>query len=429
MKYIIWGAGNRGNWTLQFLGSEKVIAFTDGNSEKIGKVYCGKRIVSPKEAMEFKDTILVITPINGSDEIERWLMGANFHRYMKLDACPMSIPCDEQEGYSFELRYNKAYSYGLLGVNLFSLWLYDELKKNKIQVKMAAQAELCKDILEVIDNECEMVSQTLLAKGADKIIVMLDAFCNPDADDKYISADDFIIQNMPACNPEILQYKDIHKGKRCFIVATGPSLTVEDLNTLYEHKEICISMNRIFNIFSKTNWRPDYYMIGDKEMIEDLSEDIARLDLPNKFVSTVPKVYWQHPDSKDSIPYKMLLRGITERRPTFSQYAEQGLFHGTTVTYLCMQLAVYMGFSEIYLLGVDFSYSNNLYDPKNHFEGCDNSENNVRLNPVYPEKTLLAYESSRIFCDSHNVKIFNATRGGKLEVFERKSFDSLFESQ
>lgn len=94
-----------------------------------------------------------------------------------------------------------------------------------------------------------------------------------------------------------------------------------------------------------------------------------------------------------------------------------------------MQLAVYMGFSEIYLLGVDFNYSNNIYDPKNHFEGCDTAKNKIRLNQVYPEITLLAYESCRDFCRKHNVRIFNATRGGKLEVFERKSFDDLFGGQ
>lgn len=29
-----------------------------------------------------------------------------------------------------------------------------------------------------------------------------------------------------------------------------------------------------------------------------------------------------------------------------------------TVVYVCMQLAVYMGYQEIYLLGCDFDYNN-----------------------------------------------------------------------
>lgn len=429
MRYIIWGAGKRGKWVLQFLGEERVLAFVDNNREKAGNTFCGKEIVSWREAIRrFSEFILVITPLEGSTEIEKELKEEKFFRYLKLDDCPMSIPFDEEEEYSFELTYEKKISYGLYGVNLFSLWLYDELKKDNISVKLAAQAGVAEDIIELLKTEYELVELADL-KDADRVILMEDNPYDSIINHNCILADEFIIQSLNSCNDNILKYKNIHKGKRCFIVATGPSLTVEDLELLYEHDEICISMNRIFNIFDKTEWRPDYYVVGDKIMIEDMADDIARLDLPNKFVSTVPKVYWDNPNSKNSIPYRMLLRGFKEKQPLFSQYAQKGMYQGTTVTYICMQLAVYMGFSEIYLLGVDFNYSNNIYDPKNHFEGCDTSENKIRLNPVYPEITRLAYESCRDYCKKHNVQMYNATRGGKLEVFERKCFDSLFDGQ
>ena len=121
---------------------------------------------------------------------------------------------------------------------------------------------------------------------------------------KSITADDFTIKNLLPVKQELLKFKDIHKGKRCFIVATGPSLRVQDLDKLHENGEICISMNRIFNIFDKTQWRPDYYMIGDMEMIEDLSEQIADLKLPYKLlrqnqslIGKIPKVKVQYPIS------------------------------------------------------------------------------------------------------------------------------------
>ena len=40
---------------------------------------------------------------------------------------------------------------------------------------------------------------------------------------------------------------------------------------------------------------------------------------------------------------------------------------------------------------------------------------------------VLAYKSAKKYADSHGIRIYNATRGGKLEVFERIDFDSLFE--
>ena len=68
--------------------------------------------------------------------------------------------------------------------------------------------------------------------------------------------------NISFYNKQIECYKDIHHGKRCFIIATGPSLTVQDLDTLYAHNEKCISMNRIYNIFGETKWRPDYMSVS-----------------------------------------------------------------------------------------------------------------------------------------------------------------------
>ncbi len=39
---------------------------------------------------------------------------------------------------------------------------------------------------------------------------------------------------------------------------------------------------------------------------------------------------------------------------------------------------------------------------------------------------LEGYKSAGNYADIHGIKIYNATRGGKLEVFERVNFDSLF---
>jgi hypothetical protein len=43
------------------------------------------------------------------------------------------------------------------------------------------------------------------------------------------------------------------------------------------------------------------------------------------------------------------------------------------------------------------------------------------------DKTTKAYQSAKAYADAHGIKVYNATRGGKLEVFERVDFDSLFD--
>lgn len=54
---------------------------------------------------------------------------------------------------------------------------------------------------------------------------------------------------MPA-DPELKKLKDTHKGEKCYVVALGPSLTVEDLNLLKEHQAVCFSVNGIFGDYS-----------------------------------------------------------------------------------------------------------------------------------------------------------------------------------
>ena len=106
-----------------------------------------------------------------------------------------------------------------------------------------------------------------------------------------------------------------------------------------------------------------------------------------------------------------------------------------------MQCAVYLGFKEIILLGVDHSYAKEMRkdgtivinkNTKNHFAnyhaegywGNGRSDEEMVTYPV--DLVTMAYETAKKYADTHGIKILNATRGGKLEVFERVDFDSLF---
>jgi len=76
---------------------------------------------------------------------------------------------------------------------------------------------------------------------------------------------------------KIKGFKNKHLGDRCFIIATGPSLTVEDLEKL--RGEITIGMNSISKVGEKTDWRPIYYGIQDMYVYKNLKSSIksARL--------------------------------------------------------------------------------------------------------------------------------------------------------
>ena len=86
-----------------------------------------------------------------------------------------------------------------------------------------------------------------------------------------------------------------------------------------------------------------------------------------------------------------------------------------------MQFAIYMGFKEIYLIGLDTNYNN--YKNDNHFYFESPNEKHI---PFFVDVVFNAYQVARHYAERHGIKIYNATRGGKLEVFERVNFDDLF---
>ena len=87
-----------------------------------------------------------------------------------------------------------------------------------------------------------------------------------------------------------------------------------------------------------------------------------------------------------------------------------------------MQIAAYMGFSVIYLLGVDCSYG---VVRKNFVENYISSG---FPNPFVNTKNgeLLSYRCAEKYSRTHGFRIYNATRGGELEIFEKRDFDSMF---
>ncbi|MGU8513243.1 6-hydroxymethylpterin diphosphokinase MptE-like protein [Clostridium perfringens] len=216
-------------------------------------------------------------------------------------------------------------------------------------------------------------------------------------------------------------FKDKHKGERCFIIATGPSLRMEDVEKL--DKEYTFTMNSMCLALNNTKWRPTYYGIQDFAVYEKLENNLKELNLKNVFVgSNIAKRYnisnkWYiYPLN---ISYHLFeLRFKNKYFVKFSNNAYKAIYDGYTITYSLIQLAVYMGFKEIYLIGADTNYNVN----NQHF-----LEHGV-VDPTYntaKDRMIVAYEKAKEYADKNNIKIYNATRGGMLEVFPRVDIDKL----
>ena len=184
---------------------------------------------------------------------------------------------------------------------------------------------------------------------------------------------------------------------------------------------------KIVKLFDKTEWRPTYYVIHDYIVWDKLFEDKYFQELSNKMVADIILIEHKLKNANENIIFPFDLEGTlynikhhnSDIPLQFSDDAYVTIYDGFTVTYTALQLAVYMGFTEIYLLGVDCNYSGS----KQHFLDFGN-----RITDNPEEKMIAAYKVAKKYADAHGIKIYNATRGGKLEVFERVDFDSLFET-
>ena len=232
------------------------------------------------------------------------------------------------------------------------------------------------------------------------------------------------------------ELKNSHCGERCFIVANGPSLTAEDLDILKKHNEYSFGMNRIFKIFEQTKWRPDCYVCEDINIFNECTKEINDIESAIKFIP-INHHFYNNINIDRAYYFKVNYDRDNDYPNSFSTDVSKQMDSVGTVTFTCINIAVYMGFKEIYLIGVDHNYrstmdeqGNTIVDDnvKDYF--CDDYDTDIKdivAHNIWNNTNV--YIKAKKACDELGIKIFNATRGGKLEVFPRVDFDTLFEEK
>lgn len=228
--------------------------------------------------------------------------------------------------------------------------------------------------------------------------------------------------------------KNKFEGKRCFILGNGPSLTTDDLDRL--KNEYTFASNKILYLLDKTCWKPTFYCCDDPEAIVMISAELSRHDIEYKFLNVSAKNAVKQKNVHymfNYTPYKLNRYDIDFGSICISEDISRYLSIGYTVTFTSIQLAVYMGFREIYLLGCDHNYSA-VINRRGEIKRDSTVQTYARGIPDWGksvqnvEVTEYAYKVARKYCDEHGIKIFNATRGGKLEIFERVNLDMLLDN-
>lgn len=231
---------------------------------------------------------------------------------------------------------------------------------------------------------------------------------------------------------------NIHSGRRCFILGNGPSLNKVDFHKL--DGEIVFGVNSIFLLTRTNGFRPTYFVVEDNLVFKENKDEIDAYEGVTKIL---PRQYAEQLECRNecfSFEMEQSFYNKNHRNyalPQFNASADPLFYCGQSVTYINMQLAYYMGFQQVILLGMDFSYSvpsdhqqkgNHIHshgDDPNHFHkdyfGKGKTWKDPRLGRV-----LRSYHRAKFAFESSGRSIVNGTEAGKLELFDRVSFASLF---
>ncbi|MCB2213786.1 DUF115 domain-containing protein [bacterium] len=220
-------------------------------------------------------------------------------------------------------------------------------------------------------------------------------------------------------------WRDRYAGERCFIVGNGPSLRNTDLSKL--EGEFTFGMNRIYLAFEEYNFKTSCLVSVNDLVLEQCHQDIAALELP-KFVT------WRARRFFAAGPDMMFLDTDYTLPEAFNGDATGRLFEGFTVTYVCLQLAYFMGFNEAILIGVDHNFVTkgpanatvtSEGDDPNHFSAKYFGKG-FRWQLPDLEGSERAYRMAREAYEADGRQVVDGTVGGKLTVFPKVDYEGLF---
>ena len=226
----------------------------------------------------------------------------------------------------------------------------------------------------------------------------------------------------------LTKLKDKYKGERCFIIGNGPSLRKTDVSKL--KNEYTFGMNRIYLAFEEWGFQTTFLASVNDLVIEQCVDDFLSLDMP-RFFSWRSHKYFPANLPLANLPAFLY---TTYDGINFAQDARYRLWEGATVTNVCLQLAYHMGFETAILIGVDHSFKSkgaanktitSEGDDPNHFDPRYFGKG-FRWQLPDLDMSEIAYTLARKTYEEDQRQILDATIGGKLTIFEKRDYDSLF---
>ena len=231
-------------------------------------------------------------------------------------------------------------------------------------------------------------------------------------------------QDAQQSRKQIKKYKNIHRGDSCVVIGNGPSLKTMDLSWLRD--KYTFGLNRIYLMFPELGFSTSYYVSVNRLVIEQCADEIAGLTMP-KFIGW----YWR--EFLKQSPDITYVRYKKDDTLDFSTDPGHRIWEGATVTYVALQLAYYMGFQKVYLIGVDHHF-NTKGEPNTIVVTEDSDQDH--FDPNYfgkgfrwhlpnLDRSEEAYRIAKDYYKADGREILDATVNGKLDIFPKVDYRSI----
>ncbi|MEM7588402.1 MAG: hypothetical protein AAF560_33750 [Acidobacteriota bacterium] len=216
--------------------------------------------------------------------------------------------------------------------------------------------------------------------------------------------------------------RDRHRGERCVIIGNGPSL--EHTDSTRVASETTFALNRGYLLFERLGGPATYHVCVNRLVYEQFGAEMSALDCLR--FATWPLRNLMRFDQRS-----VLVHSLSRER--FSTDPTRGVWEGATVTFVALQLAYFMGFEQVVLVGVDHAFES--AGPP-HSVVTSRGPDRDHFSPDYfgpgtrwqlPDLAVSeqAYELAHYTFRSAGREILDATVGGHLTVFPKTRLESL----
>jgi glycosyltransferase involved in cell wall biosynthesis len=246
--------------------------------------------------------------------------------------------------------------------------------------------------------------------------------------------------NRPSFDPLAIDFtrlgrwKNHHVGEDCILMCNGPGLGKVNFSRIDTSKFCLFGLNKIFLGFDQFGIAPKYIVAINGKVIEQSVDTYSDLGIV-KFLSNRAD-----PVALPQSPFTYYLN--TARLPVnakrFSRNIVEYVNEGWTVTHAALQIIYYMGFSKVFIIGMDHCFSQHIQGQENQAR-IMHGEDTDHFHPDYfghgkswdlpdLENSEISYRSALVAYQDEGRQIFDCSIGGACTVFPKLDIDALYSS-